>query len=187
MLVEDTVTVNIALINTKRGDLSADQVSKVYTHLLLSSKVRQAVQFATSRDKGGILNATDIDSKSGKPVLEDLQSKHPDSIIPAPDHLETYDKLPALVTLDIINNTVQSVAAKMSGGAGPGGIDSLTLQNWLLHFGKESNQLREAIASITRWLADDSPPWVAYQALMANCLVALDKCPGVRPVGIGKV
>ena len=30
-----------------------------------------------------------------------------------------------------------------------------------------------------------SPPWSAYHALMAFRLVALDKRPGVRPVGIG--
>ena len=103
MLVEDMFRTNIALINTKRGELSADQVSKMYTHLLLSCKVCQAVQFAISRDKGGILDAIDINSKSGKPVLEVLRFKHPD---PAPDHLETYDKLPALMTLDITNGTV---------------------------------------------------------------------------------
>ena len=30
------------------------------------------------------------------------------------------------------------------------------------------------------------PPWSAYHILMACCLVALDKRPGVRPVGIGE-
>ena len=30
------------------------------------------------------------------------------------------------------------------------------------------------------------PPWAAYRALMACCLVALDKRPGVHPVGIGE-
>ena len=29
------------------------------------------------------------------------------------------------------------------------------------------------------------PPWAAYRALMACCLVALDKRQGVCPVGIG--
>ena len=33
------------------------------------------------------------------------------------------------------------------------------------------------------WLTPP-PPWAAYRALMACCLVAIDKRPGVRPVGI---
>eukprot|EP00957_Ditylum_brightwellii_P170001 12939332-Ditylum_brightwellii.AAC.1 len=37
------------------------------------------------------------------------------------------------------------------------------------------------------WLANNSPPWAAYRALMACRLVALDKCPGTRPVGIGEI
>ena len=35
-------------------------------------------------------------------------------------------------------------------------------------------------------MANSSPPWAAYHALMACCLVALDKRPGARPVGIGE-
>ena len=33
-------------------------------------------------------------------------------------------------------------------------------------------------------MANSSPPWAAYCALMACCLVVLDKILGVRPVGI---
>ncbi len=32
---------------------------------------------------------------------------------------------------------------------------------------------------------NDFPPWAAYQALMTGHLLALDKNPGVRPIGIG--
>ena len=35
-------------------------------------------------------------------------------------------------------------------------------------------------------MANSSSPWADYHALMACCLVALDKRPGVRPVGIGE-
>ena len=35
-------------------------------------------------------------------------------------------------------------------------------------------------------MANSPPPWAAYCALMACPLVALDKRPGVRPVGIGE-
>ena len=43
------------------------------------------------------------------------------------------------------------------------------------------------MAAGTNWLANTSPPWAAYRAAMANRLVALDKQPGTRPVGIGEV
>ena len=43
------------------------------------------------------------------------------------------------------------------------------------------------MAACIDWLANKSPPWVAYRAIMAARPVALGKCPGVRPVGIGEV
>ena len=42
------------------------------------------------------------------------------------------------------------------------------------------------VASLSDWMANSSPPWAVYRALMACCLVALDKRHGVRPVGIGE-
>ena len=56
----------------------------------------------------------------------------------------------------------------------------------MLRFGKESLALRDNVAVFAAWLANDTVPWPAYRALMANRLVALDKCPGVRLVGIGE-
>jgi hypothetical protein len=35
-------------------------------------------------------------------------------------------------------------------------------------------------------MANDQPPWAANRALKAGRLVALEKCPGVQPVGIGE-
>jgi hypothetical protein len=35
-------------------------------------------------------------------------------------------------------------------------------------------------------MVNESPPWAAYHVLMAGRLLALDKCPGIRPIGIGK-
>eukprot|EP00978_Attheya_sp_CCMP212_P041116 scaffold231684_cov46-Attheya_sp.AAC.1 len=43
------------------------------------------------------------------------------------------------------------------------------------------------MAAWSKWLANGRPPWAAYRTLMASRLVALDKQPGVRPVGIGSI
>ena len=36
------------------------------------------------------------------------------------------------------------------------------------------------------WLANEIPPWAAYRTFMPGWLIALDKQPDVRPVGVGE-
>ena len=40
---------------------------------------------------------------------------------------------------------------------------------------------------MVEWLANGYPPWVVYRAIIWCRLVGLDKCPGVRPTGIGDI
>ena len=59
------------------------------------------------------------------------------------------------------------------------------MRNWLLCFGCASEELRVVVANMDNWMDNSSPPWAVYRALMAYRIVALDKRPGVRPLGIG--
>ena len=89
--------------------------------------------------------------------------------------------------MDCDQESVQRVADRMKGRAGPSSVDVQAMSQMLLKFGKNSQVLWEEMASWVEWLGNDSPPWAAYRALMACRLVALDKQPGVRPLGIGEV
>ena len=37
------------------------------------------------------------------------------------------------------------------------------------------------------WIANDFPPWAAAYALLANRLMTLDKCPGIRTIRISEI
>ena len=78
------------------------------------------------------------------------------------------------------------VASKISGAAGALGADVIELRNWLLRFGCAYEELRDIVARLIDWMANSSPPWAAYTTIMKCLLGALDKQPGVRPVGIGE-
>ena len=99
---------------------------------------------------------------------------------------EEYEDIPETVPLDFTEDDVTWVASKLSGAVGVLGAEAMELHNWLLRFGCASEELRVVVARLADWMANSSPPWAAYRALMACCLVALDKRPGVCPVGIGE-
>ena len=60
------------------------------------------------------------------------------------------------------------------------------LKNWLLRHGVQSERLCEAMAIWVDWLSNGSPSYAAYRAVKMVRTVALDKTPGVCPLGIGK-
>ena len=78
------------------------------------------------------------------------------------------------------------VASKLSGIAGALGAEAMEQLNWLLRFRCASKEFRVVVARRDDWMANSSPPWAAYCALMACRIVVLDKRPGVCPVGIGE-
>ena len=77
--------------------------------------------------------------------------------------------------LDITTDDIEWVASKLLGSTGVGGTDAVNLRNWLLRHGTGSAELREELAAWADWLANSSPPWAAYRAMMAGWLVVLDK------------
>ena len=66
------------------------------------------------------------------------------------------------------------------------GIDAQYFQSSIIRFGKAFTNLREEMMEWVDWLNNDSPPWAAYQGVMLGRLVALDKLPRVRTMGINE-
>ena len=58
------------------------------------------------------------------------------------------------------------------------------MENLIICFSCTLKELRVVITKLADWMANSYLLWTSYCALMACHLVALDKSPGVRPVGI---
>jgi hypothetical protein len=144
---------------------------------MLRGDIRGAVRYLTERDQGGILFPQDTDKKSGDTVLETLKSKHPDATTPEASTLNPYSNVPDFNDINVTEDEVESVTHC---------TDSISLQHWLLWYGKSSRQLCIVVADFVDWLSNNFPPWVAYRATMACLLFGLDKFPGVRPAGAGE-
>jgi hypothetical protein len=120
-------------------------------------------------------------------VEEALQSKHPETRKPGEEAFQLYDNLPELLNLDLNEKTVETVARRLGGGAGLGGVNSTFLKQVLLRHGNASRRLQKTMATFAEWMANSYPPWAAYRALRMGRLIALDKSPGIRPVRIGEI
>ena len=132
---------------------------------------------------GVVLQTAEQFTKTGERVMEVLCTKHPEALPPTADSLELYPDLPQeLVPVHITDDTVTAVAGRLSGGAEPGGTDSISLQHWLLRFEVASGEMWLIVADFTEWLSNGRPPWAAYQAIMSGRLIAMDNQTGVRPV-----
>ena len=46
--------------------------------------------------------------------------------------------------------------------------------------------LWQIIGEFGDWIANGRLPWAAYRALMSGRLIGFNKCPRVRPVGVGE-
>ena len=62
----------------------------------------------------------------------------------------------------------------------------MSLQHWLLRFGAASREIRLIVTDFAEWLSNGRPPWAAYRSIMSGRLIALDKQPRVRLVGVGE-
>ena len=74
----------------------------------------------------------------------------------------------------------------MDGAAGPSGLDAASWKRLCTSFKGASTDLCESLAATARRLCSSYVDPHGLSAFVACRLIALDKCPGVRPIGIGE-
>ena len=164
---------------------------KEFDKHMTAGKISNAIRCLTDESKGGVLSINEKVPVNGgtKTVLEILHEKHPKSAEMNPDYITKPDQntLPYHPSIfDRINGpTIRKAALKTHGSHGPSGLDAQEWRRILTSFKKSSEDLCKTLSKLAIRIATED---VCFLDAYNSCrLIALDKCPGVRPIGIGEV
>ena len=84
-------------------------------------------------------------------------------------------------------NTICSAALKVNGAAGPSGLDAHGWRCLCTCFKDASRDLCASLASVSRRSCSSYVNPTLIALLLACQLIALDKNPGISPIGIGDI
>ena len=176
-------------IHKKDDDAS---LARTFTKLMMEGKVRAALRLLLKNTQASLLS---LDEKlsgddSGKTVKDILEEKHPDAVPAHPEAILTRpeeDSFHPVLFESITDDLIRTCALSTEGAAGPSGVNAMSWRRFCTAFGQKSNDLCSALAAVARRISTeyvDPTPLLAYTACR---LIPLNKCPGVRPIGIGEV
>ena len=192
-LLEEGRTIQLQLRRDCRDqNKTSQQTARTFAKLMMEGKVRAALRLISKSSSNDVLH---LDSYSDpdnltETVRETLLKKHPNqqpykrSSIVTPT---TPTNEPHPIFFDMIDgHLIRSTALRTEGSAGPSRLDAAAWKRMCTSFKSTSTDLCEASAVTARHLCTCFVEPHSLSAFVACRLVALDKCPGVRPIGIGE-
>ena len=190
-LVEEGRILQNRLRNNNEKKKNDENVARSFTNLMFQGKINAALQLLEDKCKGGILKTTDRvagGENDTQSVLDVLISKHPKAKQPQPESLP-FDKVDPpnihpVIFNEINASTIRRSALKTKGAAGPSGLDAYSWRRMCTSFKSASQDLCHSLALLARRLCTSNVNPDGLSPLLACRLIALDKCPGVRPIGI---
>ena len=178
---------------------STEQTARTFAKLMMEGKVRAALRLVAENSGGGPLSLESLvasNSTSTTPVTvrEVLQQKHPPKQPPThlsidtPNTSDTPRTEPHPILFDKIDGQlIRNTVLRMDGAAGPSGLDAAAWKRLCTSFKTASADLCESLASIAKRICTSYVDPSGLSAFVSCRLIALDKCPGVRPIGIGEM
>ena len=165
-------------------------LQRKFANLMFAGKTKAALDLLSDSAGGGVLHISDPSdpSRPDSPSVKDvLKTKHPmgqciheDCLFqedPPPAHPAIFESLDA--------SLIRSTALKITGAAGPSGIDAHGWRRMCTSFQGASKDLCNSLALTARRMCTSYIDPAIVSPILACRLIALDKNPGVRPIGIG--
>ena len=197
LLIQEVRCIQRYLHNRPRPS-DDNAIARNFGKMMEQGKVKSALRYLSRNSTGGVLNLDDMipsASSGSEQVLRStrdvLQDKHPTGKPPDLSSLLTSSSETNILNPILFENlnadTIHNAAMHTQGSAGPSGLDSFAWRRLCCSFGSASHDLCSALAAVGRRLCSSFVNPESISALVACRLIPLDKCPGVRPIGVGEV
>uniref|UniRef100_A0A1X7UBN0 Reverse transcriptase domain-containing protein n=1 Tax=Amphimedon queenslandica TaxID=400682 RepID=A0A1X7UBN0_AMPQE len=169
-------------------------IGRLFTNNMNNGNVKSALCFLSQKVKGNVLSLdqpSDPHCPSGPSKHDALIAKHPQpgpihchSILlqdtPSPNH-----NLHPVIFDSIDCDLIRCMSLCVHGAGGPSGVDALSSRRYCSSF-MSSPDLCHSLAIVALCLSSTSVDPDSLSAFVACRLIALNKDPGVRPIGIGE-
>ena len=197
-LVAEVNTIQSHLVARLRADDTVEAGNRLasrFDKLISNGRVRAAIRLLSQDGSGMPLDMDAIipetDHAPSQRVRDVLKEKHPPgrsvelhAVLPR----EESDLTPHPVLFEGLDaDAIRRAALRTEGAAGLSGIDAAGWRRMCCSFGRASSDLCGALALTARRICSDLLDPSLLDAYTANRLIPLDKCPGVRPIGVSKV
>ena len=193
-LVKEGTTIQHRLPKTPRVNVKNEsRLARTFANLTFRGKTCAALDLLTNRCGGGVLHLDQpptSDDPETLSVREVVTSKHPTGQPASPVSTEPTlqgltPEVHPLIFDSIDARLICSTALRTSGAAGPSGLDAHAWWRLCTAFKSASISLCQSLAEIAKRLCTSFVDPQGIAPLLASRLIALDKCPGVHPIGIG--
>ena len=165
-------------------------MGRSFANLMFEGKTSAALKLIMGHQHGYPLQQ--IDPSNPNCLVRDiLKEKYPPAQPLSQDCLisEVSESAPFHpIIFEALNGPMlQSAALWTFGAAGPSGVNARSWRHFCTSFHAGSNDLCEAIALFARQLCTIYLSPILLSSFLSCRLIALDKCPGVRPIGVCEV
>ena len=186
---KEVATIQKKLQASKKKQRTDEDISRVFSKLMLEGKVGAALKFLEEQSENAVLKPT-------ADIIKKLEALHPEANTVEPETLiqGPREEVPPAYFYCIDELHIFKAANQTKGSGGPSQQDAQQWKRMLCSnkFKSESKDLREEMAKFARRIASETIDPSSLEAYVAGRLIPLNKNPGgediqVRPIGLGEV
>jgi hypothetical protein len=172
-----------AQLTASRKEIDDTTLAKRFAAMVFNNNFKGAMSLVMEKGKGGVMA---VNEKTKR----EMQSKHPRAEPMAQGALLTGEMPPTLHPVfysALDGELVKKCTLRTKGAAGVSQQEDALWHKMVTGYKDSSSSLCNAVAVLSRRLATEYVDPKGLEALLANRGIAIDKCPGLRPVGVGEM